>query len=300
MRISTSMMQRLAVNAMLDRQADLSKTQQQLATGRGILTPSDDPAGSTQVLRFQQEIGMTKQYQRNTERAIGRLELEESILSGISDSLHRVRELAVQGLNDTNNASNRLALAEEVRHRLDEVFKLANTKDGNGEYLFSGFRGKTEPFVDAGGGVFNYVGDRGQRQVQISATRQVETSDSGFDLFMDIPFSGGGSQDIFATIDSLATSLEANAPNGNSLTDIDSALENMFTARAGIGSRLNTIDAQRNINEQYLVQMEGELSNIQDLDYAEAIGRLNLQLSGLQASQASFERVQNLSLFNFL
>ncbi len=300
MRISTNMMQRLAVNAMLERQADLSITQQQLATGRRILTPSQDPSGSTQILRYEQELELNRQFQRNTDRALSRLEMEESVLAGVGDALQRVRELAVQGLNDTNSADNRAALAMEVRQRLDEILKLANTKDGNGEYLFSGFRGKTEPFEDAGGGNYIYRGDRGQRYIQISPTRQVPSSDSGFDVFVDIPAAGGGRQDIFKTVYDLAVALEADNPSGDSLTNIDNALDNLFETRAAIGSRINTIESQRDINEQFIVQLEGELSAVQDLDYAEAIGRLNLQLAGLQASQASFERVQNLSLFNYM
>ncbi len=300
MRVSTSMMQSLAVNAMLERQADLSKTQQQLATGRRILSPSQDPSGSTQILRLEQELELTRQYQRNSDRALSRLEMEEGVLAGVGNSLQRVRELAVQGLNDSNNQSNRTALAAEVRQRLDEILQLANTKDGSGEYLFAGFRGSTEPFVDAGGGNYIFQGDRGQRQIQISPTRQIASSDSGFEVFASVPYSGGGSQDMFKTLYDLATSLEANAPSGDSLTDIDAALESIFTTRASVGARINAIESQRNINEQFSVQLEGELSDVQDLDYAEAVGRLNLQLAGLQASQASFERVQNLSLFNYI
>ena len=300
MRISTTMMQQLAVNAMLDRQAQLSQTQLQLATGRRILTPSQDPSGSTQILRFEQEIALTEQYQRNSERALSRLEMEESVLSGAGDLLQRVRELAVQGLNDTNSADDRTALAQEVRQRLDELFNLANTKDGNGEYLFSGYRGATQPFEDAGGGTYNFMGDRGQRQIQISPTRQVASSDSGFDAFVNIPASGGGTQDVFKTLYDLASSLEANAPNGSSLDDIDAAMDNIFSVRAGVGARINSIESQQNINDQFLVQLQSQLSDIQDLDYAEAVGRMELQLTGLQASQQSFNKIQNLSLFNYM
>ena len=300
MRISTTMMQNLAVNAMMERQAELSKTQQQLATGRRILSPSQDPSGSTQILRLEQEVALTDQYQRNSERALSRLETEEGVLAGVGNALQRVRELAVQGLNDTNSQSNRAALAAEVRQRLDEILQLANTKDGSGEYLFSGFRGSTEPFADAGGGNYVYQGDRGQRQIQISPTRQMASSDSGFEVFANVPYSGGGSQDMFKTVYDLAVSLEADAPSGDSLTDIDAALDSIFTTRASVGGRINAIESQRDINEQYSVQLAGELSDVQDLDYAEAVGRLNLQLAGLQASQASFQRVQSLSLFNYM
>ncbi len=300
MRVSTSMMQQVAVNGMLKRQAELSNTQQQLASGKRILTPSQDPSGTTQALRFEQELSITKQHQRNADRALSRLEMEESVIAGVGNALQRVRELAVQGLNDSNSPDDRIAIAAEVRQRLDEIMALANTKDGTGEYLFSGFKGDTQPFVDSGTGTFSYQGDQGQREIQISPTRRVASSDSGQDVFMNIPYSGGGQQDVFKTVSDLATALASNTPNGDVLTDLDSAMSNILGTRAVIGARINTIDAQKEINEHYTVQLKSELSNIQDLDYAEAIGRMNLELTGLQASQASFERIQNLSLFNYM
>ena len=300
MRVSTSMIQRLAVGSILDRQADLSKTQLQLASGKKILTPSEDPAGTTQALRFNEAKNVVNQYQSNANMAKSRLETEEGALIAIGDSLQRLRELAVQGLNGSLGQENRAAIAEEVRQRLDELKDLANATDGTGEYLFSGFQSKTPPVVDGGGGTFTYQGDQGQRELQISATRKVGTSDNGFDLFFNVPFSGGGTQNILTTVYNFATDLDANAPTDDILTDLETAMGQVLTVRAKVGARMNTLDSQMNINEQYTVQLDANLSDIQDLDYAEAVGRLNLQLAGLQASQQSFQRIQNLSLFNFL
>ena len=300
MRVSTSMMQRLAVEAMLTRQRELSDTQLQLATGRRILRPSDDPSGSAQALSLAQEVDLTEQFQRNASSAQSRLQIEEGVLVAVGDSLQRIRELAVQGLNDSLGPQDRASVGTEVRERLDELLQLANTKDGNGEYLFSGFKGHTPPVVDAGSGVFVYQGDQGQRHLQISPTRQVPVSDTGFELFMNLPHSSGGNQDVFTTVYDFAVALEANAPPDEILSDIDAVLENMFTVRAEIGSRLNAVESQEQVNEEYLLQLQGALSDIQDLDYAEAIGEFNLQLNGLQAAQQSFQRVQSLSLFNFL
>lgn len=300
MRISTQMMQRLAVTSMLDRQASLSNTQQQLATGRRILTPAEDPAASTQMLMNAQKLSITQQYQANADRAQSRLEAEEAVLVAAGDSLQRIRELAVQGGNSALGQDSRDAIAAEVWQRLDQLLDLANSKDGSGEYLFSGFQGNTSPFADAGGGVYNYQGDQGQRLLQISPTRQVATSDSGFNLFVDLPYSGGGTQNIFKTVYDFATALTSGAPLGGVLDDIDAAMDRVFSVRAEIGGRINSIESQKEINEQYGVQLSGLLSQLQDLDYAEAVGRLNLQLTGLQAAQQSFQKIQNLSLFNFL
>lgn len=300
MRISTSMFQHLAVQGILDRQADLSHTQQQLSSGKRILNTADDPSGTTQLIRLQQNADINQQYQRNINYSQSRLEFEEGVLTSIGNNLQRVRELAVQGLNATQGPDNRKAIAAEVYQRLDELLGLANTKDGGGEYLFSGFNGQTKPFVDAGAGVYNYQGDQGQRLIQVSPLRQISSSDNGYDLFVNLPASAGGTQDMLKTVYDLATSLDANAPVGTSLQDIDAALDNIIQVRAGIGARINALDAQRQIGEQFQVQVEGAISQVGDLDYAEAIGRLNLQLAGMQAAQQSFQKIQNLSLFNYL
>ena len=84
------------------------------------------------------------------------------------------------------------------------------------------------------------------------------------------------------------------------LTDIDQSMGNILQVRAQVGARLNTIDSQKNTNDSFSLQLQSTLSDIQDLDYAEAASRLNRQLLGLQAAQQAFVKVQGLSLFNFL
>jgi len=300
MRISTQMIQRFAVNGILDRQTDLSKTQQQLATGQRILTPADDPSGTTQVLALKAQISQNDQYSTNIGRLKSRLEGEESVLGATGDVLMRVRELAVQSQNTTYNAQARKDLAAEVWQLLDETVNLANSKDGNGEYLFSGYQADTQPFVDGGAGNYTYQGDQSQRSIQISATRSIQSSDSGSDIFENLDVAAGGKQNIFKTIYDFATNLDAGTTTPNITTDLDTAMNKVFTTRASIGARINAADSQDQVNQQFAVQTKSVLSSVEDLDYAKAVGDLNLQLAGLQAAQQAFTKIQNLSLFNYL
>jgi flagellar hook-associated protein 3 FlgL len=300
MRVSTTLMQFRATNAIVDREAALSKTQLQLATGRKILTPSDDPVGTTQVYPLNEVIERNKQYLKNSDSAESRLSLEEKTLSSVTNLLQRVNELAVQGNNGSNSAEDRSAIAQELRQHLKTLLGFANTKDANGEYIFSGHEVTTQPFTEAPAGTFNYQGDTGQRSVQIGESRLVEVGDPGSDVFMNVPYSGGGNQSVFETIDKLATDFENNSFSANSITDVQAAMDNVVNTRAKIGARLNALDTQKNINEELTLQSQKTLSGIQDLDYAEAVSRLNLQMVGLQASQQAFTRIQNLSLFNYL
>jgi flagellar hook-associated protein 3 FlgL len=218
----------------------------------------------------------------------------------VGDALQRVRELTIQALNDTNSAADRAAIAAEVRQLADEVIGLANRKDGNGQFMFAGFQVLTQPFSETAPGVFTYAGDQGQRQIQIGSARQIADGDSGQAVFMDIPDGGGGFESIFATLETLASDLEANAPNGASLDQLDSAMNQFLGFRASVGARLNALDSQEKINVTMLIQLEQTRSVVEDLDYAEAASRLSRESVTLQAAQQAFVKVQNLNLFNYI
>ncbi len=303
MRISTAQFFSRGLDAIQDNQARVVRTQTQLGSGQRILEPSDDPAGTAQLLGLNESIASTNKFQASAERAQARLSLEEDTLAGVIDSLQRARELAVQGLNATNSAGDRQALARDVRQILDQVQGLANTEDGNGEYLFAGnlTQSTTLPFTDDGAGTYTYNGDQGQRMLQISSTRQIATSDSGLDVFMKISDpAGGGFKSVFASLEDLAVGLETNTPAAASLDELDAGIGHILDTRATIGARLNAIDSQVEVNESSLLQLEQTRSKIQDLDYNEAITRFNQEMVALEAAQQTFVRVQDLSLFNFL
>ena len=300
MRLSTSQIFQQSVSAMLSKQAELAKTQQQLSTGEKILSPSDDPDAATRILDLNQIIDTTSQYQRNAEFANTRLALEETVLSDVGELLQRTRELSVQANNDTLSASDRQSIAFEVKGNIDSLIQLSNSKDVAGEYLFAGFQTETIPFSDDGLGNFTYSGDQGQRSLQIGARRNVTVGDAGTEVFMKVDDGAGGVDSMFSMMHDFMTDLEANAPSATTLTRLDSALDNIFNTRALIGSRLNTIENQTNANESFSVLLQENRGNLKDLDYAEAVSRFEQQLMALQASQQTFVKIEGLSLFNYL
>jgi flagellar hook-associated protein 3 FlgL len=301
MRVSTVHMFQQGLDAIVDRQSKLLKTQLQLSSGKRVNNPSDDPAGAARILDLQQGAAITRQYQANILAGQSRLELEDAVLASVTNSLQRARELAVGGLNGTQSIEDRTAMAKEIRQITDEVMALANTKDANGDYLFSGFQTQTAPFSTNGSGTYTYSGDQGQRFLQVGPTRQVSVGDSGMAVFMKIPDGAGtGFQDVFTSLYNLATDLEANTPNSRSLTELDNAIENILGVRAQAGARLNAIDREREVNDSMLFELEQARSAVEDIDFAEAASRLSRQSLVLEAAQQSFIRVQNLSLFSFL
>lgn len=300
MRVSTMLVFRQGLDAILGQQSQAAKLQQQLATGKRIVSPSDDPAGAARLIGLSEAAKLADQYQRNISSARTALELEDTVLASVVDNLQRARELAVQGLNDSNSAQDRASIALEIRQIKDEVLALANRTNGSGRYLFAGYQVLTEPFSESAPGVFSYAGDQGQRQIQIGASRRVADGDDGQSVFLAIDDGSGGNESVFTTLHDLAVSLEADAPSGASLDQVDNALEHIIDFRASVGARLNAIDSQSRVNEASLVQLETIRSEIEDLDLAEAASRLSQQSITLQAAQQAFVRVQNLNLFNFL
>ncbi len=300
MRIATSQLFQSSITAMLDKQADLAKTQLQLATGERILAPSDDPAAASTVLQLDQLIATTDQYQRNADLADERLKREETALGQVVDIIQRVRELAVQANNDVMSNEDRDAIAVEVRQNLDALLQIANTRDSNGDYLFAGNRVTTEPFSDGGSGTYAYNGDQGQRAMQVGENRQVTVGNPGDEIFMAIDDGAGGQINMFEAFYTFVTDLESNAPQGVTLTQMDSALQKVSDIRASVGARMNTIEQQRSANDAIALVLEENRSALRDVDYAEAVSRFEQQVLALQAAQQTFVRVQGLSLFNFL
>lgn len=190
MRVSSSTLFNSNVASLSQQQAQLLKTQQQVATGRRVLTPADDPVAAARALDISQSDAMNTQYASNRNAARHTLSLAESTLQGVTSLIQDVKVAAIAAGNAALSNSDRQTIATELSGRLQELIGLANSTDGVGNYLFSGFQSKTQPFADTAGGM-GYFGDDGQRMVQVSASRQMASSDSGADIFVRIKNGNG-------------------------------------------------------------------------------------------------------------
>ncbi|TSA15101.1 MAG: flagellar hook-associated protein 3 [Comamonadaceae bacterium] len=307
MRISSSTIYEASVGAMQQQSAKLLQVQQQISTGRRMLTPADDPIGAAQALQVTQSQTMNTQYGTNAGSASDSLTLEESVLGNITTLLQDVRDISVTAGNGALSSNDRAILATDLSGRYQQLLALANTVDGNGQYLFSGYQGGVRPFTAQANGTIDYNGDQGQRLIQISASEQLAVSDAGSDVFQRIAVAGGGYQDVFKTIDNLVQLLQT-SPGGAGLTtglatalgNIDNALNNVINVRTSVGSRLKSLDAAQSAGEDRALQYSQTLSRLQDVDYAKAAAELMQQQVGLQAAQQSFVKLAGLSLFNYL
>ena len=397
MRVSTLSSFLQGVRSMQSLQSQLSRTQEQVSTGRRILRPSDDPIAAGRSVGFRDTLSQLEQFQRNGDAAESRLVFEEAALNTVNNVLQRVRELALRANNATETKDSRAQIAVELREQIADLVQIANQKDGNGRFLFGGTLDGTAPVSQSAGGVV-YNGDQGQRLVQIGAARFVADGDSGADVFFNIRNGNGvfrttaaptnvgtgvlelgsvidptlydkgqytvrfidpgnyevldaGSsviatgtfqsdqsisfqgiaftingqpeagdeflvepsryQSMFRTIENIVSVLDTAVSDAitqavlsneinTSIQEIDSAIGNVSDVRTQIGTRLTAIEGQADSSSAAALLAQETISEIEDLDYAEALSRLTLQTSVLEAAQQSFVVTQRLSLFEFL
>lgn len=193
MRIATSTIYALGVTSIQQQTSDLMKTQQQVSSGRRIVSPSDDPVGAAQVLNLTQSLDINQQRSANATSAQNNLEMEDSVLSSIDTLIQDVKTTAINAGNAALSDGDRASMAADLQGKLNELIGLANSTDAGGVYMFAGYKGSTVPFSLTATGVppVSYNGDQGQRLVTIGATRQIPVSDSGSDVFFRIKNGNG-------------------------------------------------------------------------------------------------------------
>lgn len=182
MRISTSFLYSTSSSALNRQQADLLHLQEQISSGRRVLSPAEDPVASAQALEVSQANARNDQQLANQDTADGRLGSLDNQLGAVGDVIQYVRERTILAGNAALNARDRQSMAEDLKGQFEAMVSLANATDSQGEYLFSGFRGDTTAFAGNLAGM-SYQGDQRQRNIQVSNSRQMPTSIAGDAVF---------------------------------------------------------------------------------------------------------------------
>ncbi|OBX35390.1 flagellar hook-associated protein 3 [Halomonas elongata] len=405
MRISTVTMFEQSVSSMNRQQSDFLDVSQQIASGRRVVNPSDDPQAASRAVGVGQAKAVTEQYGDSRVSARNALSQGESVLNSVSDAVTSAKTLLVQASSDTLSDADRESVASELRGVYETLVGQANATDGNGRYLFGGYEDGSPPFVENGDGHMEYVGSTEVRRQRIDALRVMEVSDSGQEIFRSVPSGAGyvaeadagndgnltfkgpqtldadaddygkrfeisfaedggtlsysvsadgapvaGMQDVayqagdslrfgglsmelkgepadgdsltvgpaesmdpdlFQTLEKAIGVLEnpaetsrEKAARGNTLNtamrELDHSLDNVLTVRASMGARLNELDVVDAVSDNRMLNYEQTLSDLVDLDYAEAISEYSLRQIGMQASQKTFADLKGMSLFQYL
>ena len=185
-RISTIQAFNNGVNGIQRNYSTVTSTQQQISSGKRILTPADDPVASVRLLQLDQQEAVLGQYKDNLTAAKNSLTEEETLLTSSVNVLQRVRELTVQAGGGALSAADRKSIAQELNEREKELLGLMNSRNARGDYLFSGYLGKTQPFLSNPDGTYSYQGDVGQRSLQVAGSTTVAINDNGRRIFEDV------------------------------------------------------------------------------------------------------------------
>ncbi len=320
MRISSSQVYESGTRGIQDNTGFLYRLQNQLSTGRRILTPEDDPIGASEALGVSQSGSVNKQYLDNQAAAASQLNMLDTTLGSVTDELQNIYERAVQAGNGSYDSGQRGMIAEELKQRMQNILGLANTQDGTGLYLFSGFKTNIQPFTVTGAGgnyqnvaptnsYVTYNGDAGQGQVAVSGSQTVATTESGLDIFMQVR-NGNGALTGRSVFDSLQNMVDILDPNSGipytqakytqALADLNAAVDHVAGHRATIGARMQAVEGLTSFGQNLEQQYSQRLSDLQDLDFAKAITDLSKTQTQLEAVQKAFKTSSQLSLFSIL
>ncbi|BCA90306.1 flagellar biosynthesis protein FlgL [Idiomarina sp. WRN-38] len=432
MRISSVTMYEQSTASINRQQNDFLKISQQIASGRRVVNPSDDPQSAARAVRVDQSKAITQQFEDSRVSARNSLAQTESILNSISDSVISAKTRLVQASSDTLSDVDRESIASELKGIYETMIGQANATDGNGRYLFGGYADNAPPFVKNSEGNIEYKGDDNARQQRIDASRLMPVTENGISIFQSVPsgagyvaeavksgldgqpipgeagrntgsvtFTGpqvgdvndpdygesfrivfGGTEesptysvqrfdadvpewtafdpegdgsftdssydatgeqlsfgglnvtlkgepvagdemlvaqsgsdqrpaDLFRTMEAAIRVLESPAQTpaekaelrntlNTSMRDLDNALDNVLTVRASAGAKLNELDVVDAVGSNRMLNYEQTLSDLVDLDYADAISEYSLRQVGLQASQKAFVDIKGMSLFDFM
>ncbi|QJQ99876.1 flagellar hook-associated protein FlgL [Halomonas sp. PGE1] len=418
MRISTVTMYEQSINSLNRQQGDFLKVGQQIATGRRVVNPSDDPQAASRAVAVSQAKAVTQQYADSRISARNTLAQTESVLNSVGDAITSAKTLLVQAASDTLSDADRQSVASELRGVYETLIGQANATDGNGRYLFGGYRDDAPPFArtesgDGRAAVINYQGDENSRAQRIDASREMSVTENGKTIFQSVPsgagfvaraerddgtrnegsltFTSGPSRvdpsaqgfgesltlrfeadgdgfrlkvadpadpanDLYdeayvpggtVAVAGVSITLQgvpadgdqvqvrpANAPEANQdlfkslkdaidvlemdqqgtaenralfrntintvMRELDNNLDNVLTVRASVGARLNELDVVDSVAGNRMLNYEQTLSDLIDLDYAQAISEYSLRQVGLQAAQKAFVDIKSMSLFDYL
>lgn len=303
MRVSTANQFQTGIQRISDLQASQVRLQEQISTGRRVLTPAEDPVGSARAINIRQADAVNENYINNRQIAVRTLNIVEGALSNVSNLLTNIKSRIIDAGNGSYTDKERSFIANELQGKLDELIGLANTSDGAGNFIFAGYKTQTQPFTATTTGA-TYGGDSNQRLVQVSESRQIEISDTGDQVFQ------GNGNDVFATLKAAITLLNTpRATTGDAAyttqlntanAGIDQAIDSVLVSRAKVGARLNEIESLDNYGQELKIEYKRTLSEVEDLDYAKALSDVSQQQIILQAAQKAFAQTAGLSLFEFI
>ncbi|VXC45819.1 Flagellar hook-associated protein 3 FlgL [Pseudomonas sp. 8Z] len=304
MRITNSQITAMMHNSMNGSSTELGKLMQQMATSQRILLPSDDPIASVRILRVQREEANLEQYSKNIANVSSSLSTQEANLKSTSDAMLNVRDLLVWAANGANASEDLAAMAGELSIIEDTIFSFANVRDEEGRYLFSGTLSDTPALAfDEATQTYSLTGNDKHRQAAVANGILVDENITAASVY-------GNSVNVLNQLHGLISTLQDPALDSNDpavqqqisdmIDTLDDSHGRVLGAMTELGGRQNALTLLEGSNEEVSLvnqRIEGELS---ELDYAGASIDLNNYQLALGATQKTYLKINEMSLFSLL
>ncbi len=313
MRISTQMMYDQNMRGITDSQSKWLSYGEQMSTGKRVNRPSDDPIAASQAIVLSQSQSQNSQFALARTFATQKVSLEDNVLAQVNSALSSVREKLVYAANGTLSDDDRLSLATDIQGVRDQLMNLANTADGNGRFIFAGYKTESAPFDSATG---DYKGGLEPITQQVDAARNMAISHTGQQIFesitsnaKEVPGGGYGETNMFKILDATVASLKTPIENdptaaaaqakviANAQIGIKNSQNNILTVAADVGTKMNELEKLDNLGDDRALGQTKQMSDLVDVDWNAAISSYTMQQAALQASYKAFSDMQGMSLF---
>lgn len=299
MQVSNKVFTQQSIESFADLTNQIQKKQEQVATGKGLVDPSDDPVLAARVMVVGDQLGQTEQFIRNIDLSYVKLSLTETALEQVSNLTTRSYELALQAASDSNS-DGRQSIAIEIEGLLNNILDIANSSDSSGRAIFGGFKVGEKPFETDSEGNVDYTGDRGVHEVKISNAMRLQTTLDGATVFERVPNSAGGVTTIFDTLKTMVTELKAGNGSTMPIDDLRKAAAHFADQRAWVGAEMNKADNQRGVLENRQMALTENIGEMEDADLAKIVTDLQMLLLNKETAQKTFARISQLSLFDLI
>lgn len=309
MRVSTQQSYVSMTQSFNDLSSDLSHVVTQMATGKSILLPSDDPIAATRITQLNRQQSALDQYQTNIDSASAGMSQQESILDGVNNDLLAIRDDLLEAANGTNTAESLSSLGQDIQSMTEAMVSALNYQDEDGHYVFGGTVNDQPPIVavdEDGDGVtdsYTYQGNDDHRQTTVSNGVEVDTNVAVSDFF-------GDSLDVLNTLTSLSKELQdpsvdpadpqVQSDIQNAIDTVDVASDALNASIATIGETQNTMTMLSDAQTDITTSNDQLISQLSDLDYGPAsITFTGLEMA-MQATLKTYSKVSELNLFSVI
>ncbi|MFC4182826.1 flagellar hook-associated protein FlgL [Saccharococcus thermophilus] len=300
MRVTQNMLANNMLKHLSTSYANLGKYQEQLSTGKKINRPSDDPVVAMKGIAYRTNLTEVEQFKRNFSEAYNWVENSDAALDKATQALQRIRELVVQASNDTYEETQRQAISQEIKQLTEQLVTIANTKVGD-KYIFNGTN-TLEPPVQMNGTSITTSDNTGEVKIELAKGIYIGVNVDPTKVFhYDASQKGKG---LFSDLQSLANDLDNPAKTGKDINEylgyIDQHINNLLSARAELGARMNRIELMEDRIDSQQVIAEKMLSDNEDVDMEKVITDLKTQESVHRAALAVGARIIQPTLVDFL